>query len=119
MNDDLSKISNSDVAWTGNYLGLTPTLSGHCATVMERADTSVIPELTRILQDPARFVAAHVLLTKLSGIRYQVFPQWNGLNVDIDSDGSLHYDSEQRFELADRWRSWIAGRDLLNELPPW
>ncbi len=118
MNQEHPNITNSDVQWTGDYVGLMPTLSGNSANAMQHASESDMSDLIRALEDPLRFVAAHVLLTKLSGVQYQTFPKWNGLTVEIDSDGQSHYDPQQRFDLARRWLSWTVDRHQYNEHLP-
>jgi len=63
-----------------------------------------IPQLLGALEDENRFVAAHVLLTTLSGVEYHTEP-WNGLAIEL-ADGNAHVDPRRRFELARRWRAW-------------
>jgi hypothetical protein len=68
------------------------------------------------LEDESRFVAAHVLLTLLSGVKYQTIP-WNGLEVNLPPDGRARIDAGQRFELARRWRAWQEAAPHPRSLP--
>ncbi len=78
----------------------------------------VMPHLLPILSEPDKFVIAHVLLTQLSGIEYQTFPKWNGLNVDIAPDGTATIDPNQRHELYRQWEKWLRTKPRPNILSP-
>jgi hypothetical protein len=58
----IARISNNDVRWTGNFFGLEPRISGKTEEVAETLSDDDVPALIEALDDPQRFVAAHVLL---------------------------------------------------------
>ena len=98
--------------------GLNAALATARAKRLAKADAeAVITELITALSDVNRFVAAHVLLTSLSHVEYSAFPSWNGLQVDIQADGNAIIDSEQRHELARRWRRWYQTTPRPSTLP--
>ena len=118
MNRDIRELSNSDVEWHGTAEGLNAALATARAKRLAKADAeAVITELITALSDVNRFVAAHVLLTSLSHVEYSAFPSWNGLQVDIQADGHAIIDSEQRHELARRWRRWYQTTPRPSTLP--
>jgi hypothetical protein len=110
-------LSNDDIHWDGTAIGLVPTLAGDKARQCLAIGNDVIPLLIGALGDETRFVAAHVLLTLLSGVEHQTVP-WNGLNVELFPNGGLRIDPRQRFELARRWREWEQTKPPPRSLPP-
>jgi len=74
-------------------------------------------QIIEALSDKDLFVSAHVLLTQISGLEHQVFPKWNGLELDIAADGTVTVDSEQRFDLARRWERWFHSEPRPKTLP--
>lgn len=111
-------LANADVRWEGTHLGLSPTIAGEAADRVRRQGESAVPRLVDALEDPDRFVAAHVLLTEISGVEHQAFPSWNGLAVDLAADGTVTIDPAQRHDLARRWRAWQAASPRPRALPP-
>lgn len=97
-------LAGGDVNWDGTDLGLTPRLSDDDERLARQLDTEDIPAVLDALDRDETFVKAHVLLTRLSGVEHETFPTWNGLAVDIRSDGSVQIDSSQRPALAEWWR---------------
>jgi hypothetical protein len=66
------------------------------------------PYLLRALDDPERWVAAHVLLTrrwgrKNPGYSFQTEIEWNGLDVNIFADNSVHIEEGQRPAIRQYW----------------
>jgi hypothetical protein len=102
----LADLSNSNVQWDGNRFGLMPTLSGAAANQLLDMGPAALPALLEALSDPDKFVSAHVVLTKLSGVEYQSFPAWNGLEVILSADGTVSIDPAQQPVLIERWRRW-------------
>lgn len=113
----LAALRNEDVRWNGNYFGLLPKLAGSAAELASRPEKEIIPALIDALSDPEMFVAAHVLLTFLSGVEHSTNP-WNGLEVDLRPDGAVHIDPEQRRQIQTRWRRWYEASPRPRELPP-
>jgi hypothetical protein len=118
MSESIKNISNADVKWSGNYIGLSPTLSGDSTKHLIDLGELAIPELLRALADPDKFVTAHVILTQLSGVEYQSAPTWNGLAVEIAPDGNVTIDTAQRFDLLRRWEQWYRTKPTPTTLPP-
>ena len=98
--------TNRDVTWDANFLGLAPSVPQSATEQAFELGDAAIPELIEALADPERFVAAHVLLTQVSGVEYEVEESWNGLEVELAPTGEARIDPEQRHHLADRWRAW-------------
>lgn len=117
MNQTAGGLTNADVTWEGSYIGLTPTVTDDAASRVRALGERAIPELIAALSDEHRFAAAHVMLTRLSGVEYQGFPAWNGLKVDIDAEGRVRIDPSQRAELSRRWMLWYAGAPRAKVLP--
>ena len=100
--------TNDAIEWTGQRYGLKPYLDQHVLDqpVLETAGTdevaevdevaAVAPTLIEALDDPDRFVVAHVLLTRLSRVSHETFPGWNGLAVELAVDGTSWVDPAQR-----------------------
>jgi hypothetical protein len=109
--------TNDAVEWHGTRYGLHPALSDEAEAVRMQGD-AIIPALIGALDDPDRFVTAHVLLTRLAGVQYDTFPDWNGLYVDLRADGNVVIDSDQAPELAARWQAFDAMDPKPDILPP-
>lgn len=108
---------NSAIQWDATHFGLLPLLS-ETAEELERAGETLIPTLLDALREPQRFVVAHVLLTRITGVRYETFPTWNGLSVELQADGKAYIDAEQRHELHRRWQLYLQTKPETNRLPP-
>lgn len=117
MDRSVQNLSNQEVTWEGTYIGLTPTIDRETVERLSENVDRVVPELIARLSDEGAFVAAHVLLTQLSGIEYEAFPTWNGLRVEILTDGSVRIDPAQRSALARRWERWARTDPRPSVLP--
>lgn len=111
-------LSNADVRWDGTIVGLTPTLTGEAARQLLDMGDEAVPELLEALSDPDKFVSAHVILTKLSGVEYQAFPAWNDLEVVLAADGTVSIDPAQQPVLIERWQRWYKTQPHPAALPP-
>jgi hypothetical protein len=108
--------ANDAVAWNGTRYGLLPTLREDAGR-WEAQGEAAIPVLLETLDDPDRFVTAHVLLTRISAIVHETFPTWNGLEVEIAADGSVRIDPAGRPALAERWNRWYRSDPRPDRLP--
>jgi hypothetical protein len=110
-------LSNGDVVWDGNTFGLHPAIESDAAKAARAQGAAAIPGLLEALDDPDRFVAAHVVLTQVAGVTYSAFPAWNGLAVLLEADGTTEIDPGQRAVLARRWRRWVGESPRQAALP--
>src|ERR1051325_3917689 len=78
----VEQLGDADVRWDGSYAGLLPAVAGDAGRQLLDAGDGAIPPLIDALDDESRFVAAHVLLTLLSGVEHATAP-WNGLDVEL------------------------------------
>jgi hypothetical protein len=108
---------NDAVRWSGTRFGLIPTLPEESEAIAAKGQ-SAVPALLDALTDPVRFVTAHVLLTRVTGIQHETFPRWNGLEVDLQPSGAVIIDPDQRLELARRWASYFRMAPRPDTLPP-
>ena len=109
--------TNNAVHWYGTRYGLHPALSDEAEAVRMQGE-AIIPALIGALDDPDRFVTAHVLLTRLAGVQYDTFPAWNGLDVELRADGNVVIDPDQAPVLAARWRAFDAMDPKPDAIPP-
>jgi hypothetical protein len=112
----VDQLGNADIRWNGTFYGLMPTIVGDGAKQLLASGSVAIPGLVSALEDESKFVAAHVLLTLLSGVEYHTAP-WNGLEVELRAENEVHIDSRQRFELARRWLAWQQSEPHPRSLP--
>jgi hypothetical protein len=101
------EVSNTDVKWDASFDGFVPNLDDRLVALPENAEGS-ISELIALLSDPDRFVIAHVLLTRITGVDYSAWPKWNGLVLDLDAEGRATVEPDQRHALARRWERWYT-----------
>lgn len=101
----MQELSNHDIEWDASYDGFVPRISERASAALV-ADEATVTTLLEYLADPERFVLAHVGLTRISGRPYPVFPTWNGLKIELASDGQVSIDAAQREALIQRWRAW-------------
>lgn len=112
----IDNLSNTDIHWDGTLVGLTPTVVSESARQLLAWGEVAIPHLINALADDSKFVAAHVVLTLVSGVEYHTIP-WNGLKVDLLPDGQVKIDAAQRFDLARRWQKWQQAAPHPRSLP--
>jgi hypothetical protein len=114
----LSDIPNNDaVHWDGTRFGLLPTLPEE-AEYIAREGQVVVPILLDAMTDPHLFVAAHVLLTRITGVQHGTFPAWNGLTVDLRGEAEVSIDPDQMPNLARRWKLYFQTEPRPSLLPP-
>ncbi|MFE7408619.1 hypothetical protein [Isoptericola sp. NPDC057559] len=103
--------TNDAVTWSGTRFGLLPAVDAS-----EPLDEATLLDL---LDDPDRFVLAHVLLTLRSGVSYSALEGgYNGLAVDLRPDGEVEVAPGQGPALRRRWAAWAASRPRPGTLPP-
>jgi hypothetical protein len=116
MSAPLQLPTNDRVSWAGTRYGLLPVLADPTCS-LEQVGQESLPDLLGALADPERFVVAHILLTRISGVRYETFPTWNGLEVRLEPDGAARVDADQRSVLAARWQHWSSSEPRPGTLP--
>jgi len=68
-NGPIALINNDDIGWSGTYYGLWADVRGAEAKKLLEIGPAARPYLLEALDDPEKFVVAHVLLTLISGQR--------------------------------------------------
>jgi len=108
----VSRIQNRDVKWDGTYVGLQPTIYGASRELLARSPDKVVPLLTQALYDRRRYIAAHVLLTKMIGGGEQASPEsWNGLHISLLPDGSVRVAQGEQAFLVRQWADFLNKHD--------
>lgn len=121
-------ISNSDVRWDGSYVGLLPQFSGAAKEILDNRAVD-FKELVKALGDKRRFIAAHALLTMLTGHVIEsptgggIDPvtgnilsgtefgaKFNGLRVDLFADGRVVIPENQQAGLIKKWNESLRRR---------
>jgi hypothetical protein len=122
---EVQKIRNSDVRWSGDATGLCPKFSGASKRVLTGQSVD-FNGLVGALADERRYIAAHAVLSTLTG--YVIEPQlggidpltgkalpgteealgkFNGLRVDLRADGTVAIPENQRANIARKWKEWL------------
>jgi len=100
----VAMLTNSDVKWDGNTLGLSPSIEGKPARQLLGLGRKASPVLRKALSDPGKFAAAHVLLTRIETTEYKVSAShWNKLKVDLNADGTVNLHPEQIDNIKTMW----------------
>jgi hypothetical protein len=98
-------LSNRDVTWDGNLLGLTPALSEPARAFLNQYPESGDAQMLECLDDEGRYVLGHVILSLKHGQSHTSNgDRWNGLRVILKADGSSEYEPGQRADLKRRWQ---------------
>jgi hypothetical protein len=115
----VARIRNSDIDWDGTMLGLVPDAKRVASARALSFGLAAVPALIDAIDDPARFVAAHVLLTMITG-NYNLVSspsgagdtgeRWNGLTVHLDADGRTTFDQSDIPVLGHAWRESYTNR---------
>ncbi len=105
----VAALRNDHVRWDGTTFGLVATPLGAPAIELLRLGPVAIPALLEAVGDPARFAAAHVLLTRIAGLEFSTGGSvWNGMTVELEPSGEVRFPLEERLQLQQRWRAWAA-----------
>jgi hypothetical protein len=108
----IRSLSNSDLSVDGNYFGLDVRITGDGASTLEGLGKPANPWLLDALNDPNRFAAAHVLLTRINMAEYQLSAaEWNHLKIDLFADGTTDFHSEQIQGIIDFWNRHLESDD--------
>ena len=106
----IERITNGDVEWEGNWVGLNPRLRGEAAELLFKNPKASRKRLIEALQDPNRFVVAHVLLGLSDKGNYKFSAtHWRGLQVSLRNDGSAEILPSQRHALYKYWKGRYGG----------
>jgi hypothetical protein len=98
-------ISNSDVTWDGNTLGLQAQMSDRAKKVLS-LERRAVPALLHAVQNDDQVVAAHVLLSHIAGESFQFSSrEWNGLQVSLYSNGTTSIDQNSLKEIKRKWQA--------------
>jgi hypothetical protein len=102
----LNDMKNSDVTWSGTYVGILPTKLTGASLLLLHVQEDINPLLIDALIDEDKFVAAHVLLASRTSISIAAphRGQWNGLKVQLNLDGSVSFDGNDLIQLQEYWR---------------
>jgi hypothetical protein len=111
------KLGKLRVEWDATTVGLMPAVVGKARSAILDLGEDALPGLVAAMTDKALFVAAHVLLTEITDVEYETFPDWNGLEIDMSPDGRVTVDPGQRRELAQRWARWLEMDPRPESLP--
>jgi hypothetical protein len=106
----IGAIRNHDVKWELMFSGLIPRLEGATFLVGKYCEPDVTGQLVSALDDPDRFVAAHVLLTRLLKETSQTGGYYDRLHVVLHGDGSTNIDVAQRGKLKQMWMERLKRR---------
>lgn len=78
------RLHNEDIRWFGGPLGLQPSFSKHAERIRVKEVAIDVRELVPLLDDPDRFVVAHVLLVELVGVSGTISSgKWHSLHVSL------------------------------------
>jgi hypothetical protein len=101
----LCDMKNSDVFWSGTYFGIMPTKLIGASLLLLHVQEDINALLIDALIDEDKYVAAHVLLTaRTSNSIPAVRGGYNGLKVQLNSDGSGSFDGNNLLELQKFWK---------------
>jgi len=108
--DAEATISNNDIEWDGDYVGLRPTIAkGSSVVLASVGNRDSVPQLIARLKCEDQFVAAHVLLTEISGVEYiRNASHWNGMAVQLLASGEVIFRKEDMPVLWQAWHEWLA-----------
>lgn len=107
MNDTSNVPSNASVEWSGNRFGYQPYYSKIIEDILQNKKASKSVLFAAMLEED-KFISAHVILTMSDKMEFETFPTWNKLKIEIEADGRVKIDAEQRFELLEYWKSYLG-----------
>lgn len=112
--DLLFHLSNSDIKWGGGRVGLEPKIKGKPAKLLLERGKEVTPFLIRGLEDEEKFIACHVLLTKLNLDGYYPLDgrKWNELAIKLLGKGEIECDKGQVPDLVKFWDKALKLKEI-------
>ena len=101
-------ITNDQITWRGDYVGLHPEVPPHLMqTVVESDAPGMDASLLNMLEAEEGWIAAHVLLSLRSLRDGGTLPlsgaSWNGLRVQLHQTGKTSIDPAQRPAIRTQW----------------
>ena len=101
----IRELSNNDLSVDGNFFGLDVRVTGNAASTLEQLGTKSNALLLDALHDSNKFAAAHVMLTRINMVEYQLSAaEWNHLKIDLFADGMTDVHAEQIPNLIAFWK---------------
>lgn len=106
-------ISNGGIRWDGNDIGVWPWIEGANEQWVLNTPLDPKPLLLDALEDPKRWVAAHVLLTKRwsleTGQSYKCGAEaYNDLRVSLFADGSVTIEASEQAKIRKKWHDIVG-----------
>ncbi len=95
--------SNHDVKWEGSFVGLFPVLSEKAIDFRNNYPEDGDSQMLSYLNDEKKFVFAHVILCLKYDRNIIADKKWNGLSVELKSNGKIEYNFEEREEIEKKW----------------
>lgn len=108
------RLHYKDIGWNGSPLGLHPSFSEHANRIRKREVAIDVRELVPLLDDPDRFVVAHVLLVELASDHATISSdagKWHSLHVNLKGAGApppaVTYDLKDMPILKKYWQKQL------------
>ncbi len=100
----IDNMRNDDVVWRGDFVGIRPREILGATSELQKSTEDITPLLIDALLDENRFVVAHVLLTWRMPTSYPLSgSEWNGLKVQLHSDGKVTFTGNNLAALHEYW----------------
>jgi hypothetical protein len=110
IKDLAQTINNRDIKWDGNVIGLQPAVEGASRLASNRFRPEMTQRLVSALDDPERFVAAHVLLSKKLLVSRKIqAAEYDHLAVTLQANGAVTIDPAQRGRIKQLWSDRLKG----------
>ncbi len=106
----VNEMTNKDVQWDGNFLGLYPKIiNKSLADLVSIPDLQIDQSLLLALEDENRYVVSHVLLTMRNCKSYHFDTEsWNGLQVQIHADNTVTFSGNDLIRLKEDWIKFLG-----------
>jgi len=98
-------IRNESIGWNPSFFGLMVEVNGTDEKWVLHTKSNPDRYLLEALEDPKRWIAAHVLLTLRHDSTWTGYTeeQWNGLEVIFHADGRVEIDENQQPAIRKYW----------------
>jgi hypothetical protein len=99
------RIRNEGISWNGTFFGLMVEVNGTDEKWVLHTKSNPDRYLLEALEDPKRWISAHVLLTLRHDSKWTGYTAalWNGLEVILHADGRVEIDENQRPAIRQYW----------------